>query len=133
MNFSPLLIELMQLLLLLAAAPVFAGWVKMLKCWMQGRRSPGLFQPYRDILKLFSKDVVLAENASWIFRFTPYLVFGATLLAGGIIPILSVDLPLSATADVIALVAIFAIARFLPRWPEWTSAPLSAAWAQAVR
>src|SRR5574340_609084 len=112
MKFLPLLMEIMQLLLLLAAAPVFAGWVKMVKCWSQGRTSPSLLQPYRDIAKLFSKDVVLAENASWIFRFTPYIVFGATLLAGGIIPILSVDLPLSATADVIALVALFAIARF---------------------
>jgi formate hydrogenlyase subunit 4 len=63
-------------------------------------------------MKLFYKDVVLAENASWIFRFTPYLVFSVTVLAGGIIPILSVDLPLSATADVIALIALFAIARF---------------------
>jgi len=112
MNLSPLVIELMQLLVLLAAAPVFAGWVKTVKCWSQGRTSPGLLQPYRDIAKLFSKDMALAENASWIFRFTPYIVFGSTLLAGGIIPILSVDLPLSATADVIALVALFAIARF---------------------
>jgi formate hydrogenlyase subunit 4 len=56
--------------------------------------------------------VVLAENASWIFRFTPYLVFGTAVLAGGIIPILSTDLPLGATADVIVLVALFAIARF---------------------
>jgi len=56
--------------------------------------------------------VILAENASWIFRFTPYLVFGTTVLAGGIIPMLSNDLPLSATADVIVLVALFAIARF---------------------
>lgn len=112
MNMLPFVIELLQVLLLLAAAPLFAGWVKMVKCWSQGRKAPGLFQPYRDILKLFVKDVVLAENASWIFRFTPYLVFGATLLAGGIIPILSVDLPLAAIADVIALVALFAIARF---------------------
>jgi formate hydrogenlyase subunit 4 len=112
MNIYPFVIEILQFLVLLGAAPVFAGWVKMLKCWSQGRSSPGLFQPYRDIIKLFSKDVVLAENASWIFRFTPYLVFGATLLAGGIIPILSTDLPLAATADVIVLVALFAIARF---------------------
>jgi len=56
--------------------------------------------------------VTLAENASWIFRFTPYLVFGVSVMAGGIIPVLSRDLPLSATADVIALVALFAIARF---------------------
>jgi formate hydrogenlyase subunit 4 len=84
----------------------------MLKCWSQGRTSPGILQPYRDIMKLFSKDVLLAENASWIFRFTPYLVFGSALLAGAIIPILSADLPLSATADVIVLVGLFASARF---------------------
>jgi len=108
----PLVIEILQILMLLAAAPAFVGWIRMVKCWFQGRTSPSLFQPYRDIVKLFSKDVVLAENASWIFRFTPYLVFGATVLMAGIIPILSVDLPLSATADVIALVALFALARF---------------------
>ena len=112
MSIRPLLIEIAQVAILLALAPAFTGWVKMMKCWFQGRTSPGLFQPYWDIMKLFSKDVVLAENASWIFRFTPYLVFGVTIMAGGIIPILSADLPLSAMADVIALVALFAIARF---------------------
>ncbi len=98
--------------MLLTVAPLFVGWVKMVKCWFQGRTSPSLFQPYRDIRKLLAKDVTLAENASWIFRFTPYLVFGVSVMAGCIIPMLSIDLPLSATADVIALVALFAIARF---------------------
>jgi formate hydrogenlyase subunit 4 len=102
----------MQIAVVVFLAPAFAGWVKMVKCWFQGRTSPSLFQPYRDILKLFAKDVTLAENASWIFRFTPYLVFGVSIMAGGIIPIISMDLPLTATADVIALVALFAIARF---------------------
>ncbi len=112
MKIHPFLIELVQIALLLLAAPLFAGWVKMVKCWSQGRTSPSLIQPYRDLRKLFSKDIALAENASWIFRSTPYLVFGVTVLAGGIIPIISADLPLSATADVIALVSLFAIARF---------------------
>src|SRR5512139_426462 len=112
MNIHPFLIEVLQVAVLLFVAPLFAGWVKMVKCWSQGRTAPSLFQPFRDIRKLFSKDVTLAENASWIFRFTPYLVFGVSVMAGGIIPILSRDLPLSATADVIALVALFAIARF---------------------
>jgi formate hydrogenlyase subunit 4 len=112
MNFYPFIAEMLQVLILLAAAPAFVGWVRMLKCWSQGRSSAGIFQPYRDMRRLFSKDVVLAENASWIFRFTPYLVFGTAVLAGGIIPILSVDLPLAATADVIVIVALFAIARF---------------------
>ncbi len=112
MNINPLFIEIVQIAVVLFLAPAFAGWVKMVKCWFQGRTAPSLFQPYRDILKLFAKDVTLAENASWIFRFTPYLVFGVSIMAVTIIPILSMDLPLSATADVIALVALFAIARF---------------------
>jgi formate hydrogenlyase subunit 4 len=112
LNINPFIIELLQIVILLFIAPAFAGWVKMVKCWFQGRSSPSLFQPYRDIMKLLAKDVTLAENASWIFRFTPYLVFGIMIMAGGIIPIVSMDLPLSATADVIALVALFAIARF---------------------
>jgi formate hydrogenlyase subunit 4 len=108
----PFLTELFQFAVLLAGAPLLAGWIKMVKCWTQGRTGPGLLQPYRDLRKLLAKDIVLAENASWIFRFTPYLVFGVTVLAGGIVPVISADLPLSATADVIALVALFAIARF---------------------
>jgi formate hydrogenlyase subunit 4 len=111
-NIPTFFIEMLQIALVLAAAPLFAGWVKMVKCWSQNRTSPGLLQPYRDLRKLFAKDIVLAENASWIFRFTPYVVFGTTVLAGGIIPLVSRDLPLSATADVIVLVALFAIGRF---------------------
>jgi len=109
---NPLLIEILQVVLLLACAPLFSGWVKMVKCWLQGRTSPSLLQPYRDLSKLFAKDIALADHASWIFRFTPYIVFGVSVLAGGIIPVVSTDLPFSAIADVIALVALFAIARF---------------------
>lgn len=112
MNLTPYIIELLQVITLLGLAPAFVGWVRMLKCWAQGRTSAGLLQPYRDLAKLFSKEILLAENASWIFRFTPYLVFGTAILAGGIIPILSIDLPLAPTADVIVIVALFAIARF---------------------
>ncbi len=112
MLINAFILEIAQIILLLAMAPLFTGWVKMVKCWLQGRTAPSLLQPYRDIRKLLSKDVVLAENASWIFRFTPYLVFGVSVMAGGIIPMLSTDLLFSATADVIALVALFAIARF---------------------
>jgi len=108
----PLLMEASQIALVLLAAPLLAGWVRALKCWSQGRTSPGLLQPYRNLIKLFSKDIILAENASWVFRFTPYVVFGSVLMAGAIIPIISTELPLSATADIIALVALFAIGRF---------------------
>jgi formate hydrogenlyase subunit 4 len=111
-DFSSFITEAIQLIFLLLAAPAFAGWVKTVKCRMQGRTYAGILQPYRDLAKLFAKEVILAENASWIFRFTPYIVFGVTVLIGGIIPLISIDLPLADTADVIALVMLFAIIRF---------------------
>ena len=104
--------QLAQFLVVLFVSPMFVAWIRMLKCWSQGRASAGLFQPYRDILKLFCKDVALAENASPIFRMTPYIVFGTTLTAGVLIPTFYANPPFSSAADVIALVAIFALARF---------------------
>lgn len=111
-TINQIVTEFLQIALLIGVAPLFIGWVRMLKCWSQGRTSASLLQPYRDLSKLLSKDVILAENASWIFRFTPYLVFGTAILAGGVVPMLSVNLPLAPTADVIVLVGLFAIARF---------------------
>lgn len=105
-------IELVQILILLCAAPAFTGWVRTVKCRLQGRTYAGVLQPYRDLAKFFAKEVVLAENASWIFRVTPYIVFGVTVMIGGIIPLISLDLPFAATADVIALAMLFATVRF---------------------
>ena len=101
-----------QTALFVAAAPLLAGWVKRVKCHMQNRAAPSLWQPYRDLAKLLRKDVVLAENASWLFRATPYVVFGAMLLAAAVVPLVAVDLPTDAIADVIVLVGFFALARF---------------------
>lgn len=111
-ELGPLFSELVQIALTLLAAPLYAGWIRMLKCWLQGRGAPGVFQPYFNLQKLFSKDVHLARNASWVFRTTPYVVFSAILMVGSIIPIVSTDIPFSASADMIALVTLFGIARF---------------------
>ena len=102
-----------QAALFAAAAPLLAGWVKRVKCHLQNRAAPAVWQPYRDLTKLLlRKDVVLADNASRLFRAVPYIVFGATLLAAGVVPLIAVKLPASAVADVIVLVAFFALARF---------------------
>ena len=105
-------LALLQTVLFIAGAPLLAGWIKWVKCALQNRAAPSVLQPYRDLRKLFRKHVVLAENASWIFRTTPYIVFGATLLAAAVIPLVAVNLPTDAVADVIVLVGFFALARF---------------------
>src|SRR5438105_2963010 len=58
------------------------------------------------------KDVVLAESASWLFRFIPYLVFAATWVAAALIPTFATDLLFSWSADLIAIIALLGSARF---------------------
>jgi len=105
-------VQLFQAVLLVLIAPLAAGFVSTCKARLQNRRGAGVLQPWRDLRKLFAKEVVMAEHASWIFRFAPYIVFTATMMAASVVPALMVDTPLSLTADVIALVALLALARF---------------------
>jgi len=104
--------QLLQALLMVLLAPLAAGFIATVKARLQNRHGAGVLQPWRDIRKLFSKEVVLAEHASWLFRFAPYVVFTATVMAASVVPALLLDTPLSLTADVIALVALLGLARF---------------------
>jgi len=106
------LLALVQTALLVAIAPLFASWVKRIKCYLQNRRPPVLLQPYRDLRRLFAKKVVLADNASVIFRLAPYIVCGTTIMAAAVIPILIVQIPIASIADAIVLVGTFALGRF---------------------
>ncbi len=106
------LIAILQTTLLVGLSPLLAGWLKWCKCRLQNRTAPSLFQSYRDLLKLTRKQPVVAEQASWLFLFAPYIIFSATILAASIVPFIAVNLPSSASADVIVLVGFFAFARF---------------------
>ena len=109
---SPWTLALLQALLFVICAPLFSAWIRRVKCWLQNRRSPPLIQPYQDLRRLFSKQVVLAHNASIVFRFTPYIVAASMLLAAMVIPLVAVNLPTAAIADVIVLAGFFALGRF---------------------
>ncbi|PIP43449.1 MAG: formate hydrogenlyase, partial [Deltaproteobacteria bacterium CG23_combo_of_CG06-09_8_20_14_all_60_8] len=78
------LVAIIKTGIMVLCAPLLAGWVKWLKCRLQNRQGPPPWQPYRDLLKLFRKDIVVAETASPIFRMAPYIVFSATTLAGSV-------------------------------------------------
>ena len=101
-----------QMLLVVAAAPLVTGVVRKAKARLMRRRGPSPFQPYRDLLRLFRKEVVLADNASWLFRAAPYLIFAATWVAAALVPTFASGLPFSWAADFIAIVALLGSARF---------------------
>src|SRR5690606_5093680 len=102
----------MQMALVLLAAPLFTGFVRKAKARLLRRRGASIWQPYRDLLKLLRKEVVLAESASWLFRAAPYLIFAATWVAAALVPTFATGLLFNWTADLIALIALLGTARF---------------------
>jgi formate hydrogenlyase subunit 4 len=111
MTLMELLTQSLEIIVAVAAAPLFLGWINQCRAWLQNRRAPSVLQPYRTIRKLFHKDAVIANTASPLFRITPYIVFGAMTLAAAIIPSMGTRLPFTAAADAIALVGLLATAR----------------------
>jgi formate hydrogenlyase subunit 4 len=103
---------LLQTVLLLALAPFIGGCIKTMKARLQNRRGPRVWQPYLDLLKFLRKDMVISEHASWIFRAMPYVLFISTLLAGLMMPLVSVSAPLSLFGGVLAFVGLLALGRF---------------------
>ncbi|TAK46935.1 MAG: formate hydrogenlyase [Xanthobacteraceae bacterium] len=109
---ADLLIQGVQMALVLLLAPLLTGFTRKAKARLLMRRGPPLLQPYRDLWRLLRKEAVLADNASWLFRVIPYLVFAATWVAAALIPTFATGLTFSWTADLIAIVALLGSARF---------------------
>jgi formate hydrogenlyase subunit 4 len=108
-----LAIQAAQMLLVLGLSPLLLGFVRKIKARLVRRQGPPLIQPYRDLVRLLRKDVVLADNASWLFRSIPYVIFAATWVAAALVPTFATGLIFSWSADLIAIIALLGLARFL--------------------
>jgi hydrogenase-4 component C len=105
-------IGVLQVLLLLLAAPLFSGFSRVMRAKIQSRKGPPLLQNYRDIAKLMKRQEVVSEQAGWIFQVTPYLSMASMLLVALIVPMLAVSSPLGSAGDLILVIYLFALPRF---------------------
>lgn len=106
------LVQASQMALVLLLAPGLTGLVRKVKARLLGRQGPSILQPYRDLRRLFRKSPVLAPNASWLFRVSPYLIFAFIWLATALVPTFCFGLPFGPWADLIAITALIGSARF---------------------
>jgi formate hydrogenlyase subunit 4 len=96
----------------LLLAPLLTGLVRKVKARLQRRQGPPLIQPYLDLKRLLTKEVVLADNASWLFRVAPYVIFAVTWVAAALVPTFATGLLFSWSGDLIAIIALLGSARF---------------------
>jgi formate hydrogenlyase subunit 4 len=103
---------LVQLCLLLLLAPLVSGCIRNWKAKLQNRRGPRVWQPYLDTLKFMRKDIVISEHASSLFTVAPHVVFLTPILAGLMVPLVTVRAPLSLFGGALALIGLLALGRF---------------------
>lgn len=102
---------ILQLVLFLLVAPLLSGLASKVKNNIRMRCGQSIFQPYYNLIKLFSKEEVVSETASWIFKVTPFIVFSSMLTAAILIPVFIFS-PVHQMGDFLVLIFVFALGRF---------------------
>jgi formate hydrogenlyase subunit 4 len=97
---------------LLAIAPLLRTLIKKMKARLQNRQGPPLLQGYYDLAKLFGKEPVRSETASWIYVAGPRVYFAAAIAATTLVPVLIAIAPLESAGGILLLVGTLALGRF---------------------
>lgn len=111
---SDIVVQIAQVITVILLAPLLQGCILQFEARIQRCQGPGIFQPYRDLWKLFHKQLVIPETASWLFWITPVVAFTAMLLVPLLIPVLTdYPLPLSNMGDILGGGLILTLGSFM--------------------
>ncbi|CDQ12167.1 Respiratory-chain NADH dehydrogenase subunit 1 [Acidithiobacillus ferrivorans] len=106
-------LNLVQVAFLLIFAPLVEGILHRLEEIIEGKRGPSIWQIYRDIWKLFSKDEVVSEESTWVFRFAPIVAFVMPMFVVLLIPALTAyPLFFAFMGDMVAVGFLMAVSGF---------------------
>ena len=114
MSARDVLLQIGQVLTVLLLAPLIQGIIVQFEERVQRAQGPGIFQPYRDLWKLFHKQIVVPQTASWLFWAAPVVAFTCMLTVPILIPVLTdFPLPLSDMGDILGGGLILTLGSFL--------------------
>ncbi len=102
-----------QTVMLVLMAPLLNGVIAALKARLQMRRGAPVLQRYADLGRLWHKESIVSEDASWLARAAPVAVLACSLAVCAWTPVVLAGDPLGFAGDLVATVALFAAARVL--------------------
>ena len=109
-----ILLQIAQVLTVLTLAPLLQGVILKFEERVQRSQGPSVLQPYRDLWKLFHKQILVPETASWVFWVTPFVAFTAMMTVPILIPVLTdFPLPLSDMGDILGGGLILTLGSFM--------------------
>lgn len=107
-------VQLLQVLTTLVAAPGVSGVIARVEARVQGRRGPRILQPYYDLGKLFRKEALAPHGTTWVFLAAPLVAMACYLTVPLLIPVLTTyPLPLGYMGDILGGGLILGFASFV--------------------
>jgi formate hydrogenlyase subunit 4 len=85
--------NIISIILAIILAPLFPGIVNQTKAFFGGRRGPGLFRLYADLLKLLRKSCIRPEHSTWVFDIAQCVSLASVIAAAIIFPWTGVGAP----------------------------------------
>jgi formate hydrogenlyase subunit 4 len=103
---------MLSLLLILLAAFFFTGIINRTKSIFSGRKGPGIFQPVKELIRLFKKGVVYSKTTSFIFQIAPIIYFSSVVMAMLVVPFGQSKGVISFNGDFIFFAYVLALGKF---------------------
>ena len=96
----------LQVVGVLAGAPLVVGGMRQVRARLEGRTGGGIGQPWRDLRKQLRKQQITPAGTTLVFALAPAVVAGSTLLIAAIVPIIALGSPLDPVADLFGVVGL---------------------------
>ena len=77
---------MLSFVLIIITSLFFTGIILRTKSIASGRKGPGIFQPMKDIFRLWKKGAVYSRTTSFIFQVAPSINFASVIMAILVIP-----------------------------------------------
>ena len=103
---------MISFILILVASLFFPGIILRSKSYTSGRKGPGIFQPLKDVRRLFKKGSVYSKTTSIIFQVAPSIYFASGLMAILVIPLGEFKGIISFDGDFIFFAYVLGIGKF---------------------
>lgn len=106
-------VAIAEAVLLVLLAPLVSGIGRKIRARLGGRAGVGVLAPYAELGRLFRKQVVRSEDASFVTALAPAISFGAMATAAALVPIAGGWPAMAFAGDAFALLGLLAAARFV--------------------
>jgi len=106
MNTTRALVPILQVLLVVVGGPLVVGVIRKVRARLEGRVGAPIQQPLRDLRKLFAKERIAPEHASWVFAIAPAVLVTSAAVTAVLVPMVSTVSPFAQVSDMVTVTAL---------------------------